>query len=61
LAAISASAVQARKKAAALVGAASTHMALQSQILPKDKIAKEVERLTREMAREMPPDFWSDK
>lgn len=52
---------QARKKAMAIVGAASTHMALESQTLPKDKIAQEVERLTHEIAREMPSDFWSDK
>jgi predicted DNA-binding mobile mystery protein A len=52
---------QARKKATALVGTASKHMALESQTLPDDKIAKEVERLTQEIAREMPPDFWSDK
>jgi predicted DNA-binding mobile mystery protein A len=52
---------QARKKAMALVGTASTHMALESQNLPSDKIAQEIERLTREIAQEMPPDFWSDK
>jgi predicted DNA-binding mobile mystery protein A len=52
---------QARKKAMALVGIANTHMALESQTLSKDKIAQEVERLTRELAQEMPPDFWSDK
>lgn len=52
---------QARKKAMALVGTASTHMALESQTLPKEKIAQEVERLTREIAQEMLPDFWSDK
>jgi predicted DNA-binding mobile mystery protein A len=50
---------QARKKAIALVGTASTHMALEDQALPDDKIAQEVERLTREIAREMPPDFWA--
>jgi predicted DNA-binding mobile mystery protein A len=50
---------QARKKAAALVGTASQHMALESQALPDDKIAQAVERLTREIAAEMPPDFWS--
>jgi predicted DNA-binding mobile mystery protein A len=53
--------VQARKKAMAIVGTASTHMALENQKLPDDKIAWEVERLTREIAREMPPDFWRDK
>src|SRR6266481_6348824 len=52
---------QARKKAMAIVGTASKHMALESQTLPNDKIAQEVERLTQEIAREMPPDFWSDK
>ena len=52
---------QARKKAIAIVGTASTHMALENQKLPDDKIAWEVERLTREIAQEMPPDFWRDK
>jgi len=50
----------ARKKAMALVGMASTHMALEDQALSKDRIAQQVERLTQEMAREMPTDFWSD-
>jgi hypothetical protein len=48
---------QARKKATAIVGTASKHMALESQTLPNDKIAREIERLTQEIAREMPPDF----
>jgi predicted DNA-binding mobile mystery protein A len=52
---------QARKKATAIVETASTHMALESQTLPKEKIAEEVERLAQEMAREMPPGFWNDK
>jgi predicted DNA-binding mobile mystery protein A len=52
---------QARKKAKAIVGTASKHMALESQTLPKDKIAKEVDRLAEDMAREMPSDLWSDK
>jgi predicted DNA-binding mobile mystery protein A len=52
---------QARKKAMAIVGTASTHMALENQKLPDDKIAWEVERLTREIAQEMPSDFWNDK
>jgi predicted DNA-binding mobile mystery protein A len=54
-------AAQARKKAMGLVGTASTHMALENQALPDGKIAREAERLSRELAREMPPDFWSDK
>jgi predicted DNA-binding mobile mystery protein A len=52
---------QARKKAMAIVGTASTHMALENQKLPDDKIAWEVERLTREIAQEMPSDCWNDK
>lgn len=52
---------QARKKAMAIVTTTSTHMALENQILPDDKIAQEVERLTREIAQERPSDFWSDK
>jgi predicted DNA-binding mobile mystery protein A len=52
---------QARNKSMAVVGTAGKHMALESQTLPGDKIAQEVERLTREIAQEMPPDFWSDK
>ena len=51
---------QARKKAEALVGTASQHMALESQTLPNKKIAGEIERLTREIARDMGSDFWSD-
>ena len=49
---------QARKKAIAIVSTASKHMALENQKLPDDKIAQEVERLTREIAQEMPSDFW---
>jgi predicted DNA-binding mobile mystery protein A len=52
---------QARKKAANLVSTASEHMALESQVLPNEKITQEVERLTREIAQEMKPDFWSDQ
>ena len=52
---------QARKKAATLVKTASKHMALESQNLPDDKIEQEIERLTREIASEMPSDFWSGK
>jgi predicted DNA-binding mobile mystery protein A len=54
-------AAQARKKAQALVKTASTHMALESQSLPNDKIAAEVERIAGDLAREMPPDFWSEE
>jgi predicted DNA-binding mobile mystery protein A len=50
---------QARKKARALVNTTSTHMALESQMLPSNKIAREVDRLTHDMARDMPPNFWN--
>ena len=52
---------QARKKAVKIVGTASNHMALENQTLPDDKIAQEVERLTREIAQERSSDFWKDK
>jgi predicted DNA-binding mobile mystery protein A len=52
---------QARKKATTLVSIASKHMALENQALSDDKLAQEVERLTREIAQELPPDFWHDK
>src|ERR1700722_17924100 len=51
---------QARKKATAVVGTASKHMALENQALPNDRIAQEVERLTREIAQDMPSDFWRE-
>lgn len=54
-------AAQARKKANAIVGTASTHMALESQTLPDDKIAQEVNRLARDLAHEMPRDLWDDR
>jgi len=54
-------AAQARKKALAIVRAANGHMALESQALPDDKIARQVTRLAEDLAREMPSDFWDDK
>jgi predicted DNA-binding mobile mystery protein A len=52
---------QARKKALAIVGTASKHMALESQTLPNDKIDQEIERLAKEIANKMPSDLWNDK
>jgi predicted DNA-binding mobile mystery protein A len=52
---------QARKKAVAVVGAASTHMALESQTLADAKIAQEITRLTRDIVHEMPRNLWNDK
>lgn len=53
-------AAQAQKKAAALVEAASLHMALEAQALPEAGNARQIARLAREIAREMPPDLWTD-
>lgn len=50
---------QARKKAAAIVATASKHMALEGQALSSKQISQDVERLTRDLAHDMPPDFWS--
>ena len=54
-------AVQARKKARALVNKASDHMALESQSLSEAMNAEEVERITRELIRAMPSDLWTNK
>ena len=49
---------QARKKALALVGEASTHMALEKQALSDEKLEAEVQRITRELLDNQPSDFW---
>ena len=54
-------AAQAHRKAKALVAKASTHMALEQQSLSESANAAEVERLAREMMRDMSAGFWSDK
>jgi predicted DNA-binding mobile mystery protein A len=54
-------AAQARRKAEALVGKASAHMALERQSLPDEKNTAEVTRITSELMRTMPADFWTDK
>jgi predicted DNA-binding mobile mystery protein A len=52
---------QARKKARAIVGVASRHMALEDQTVSDSRTEQEVSRLMRELMYEMPPDFWQDK
>jgi predicted DNA-binding mobile mystery protein A len=54
-------AAQARRKAFDLVNAASRHMALEDQAMPKERIAEEIARLTRDIAYEMPSDLWDEK
>ena len=51
---------QARRKARAIVGMANQHMALESQGLSEEKLAREVTRLTDDMLHEMPSDLWDD-
>lgn len=52
---------QARRKAEALIGRASAHMALEKQSLPSAQTKQRIEELTQELARDMPPDFWDIK
>jgi len=54
-------AAQARRKAQALVRKASDHMALESQSLSEEQNAEEVERLARDLLRDMPSGLWSDR
>jgi predicted DNA-binding mobile mystery protein A len=49
---------QAQTKAEALVRRASGHMALEKQSLPAEETHREIDRLTEEMIRNMPSDFW---
>jgi predicted DNA-binding mobile mystery protein A len=54
-------AAQARKKAQALVGRASDHMALESQSLSEAHNAEEAERIAQDLLRAMRADLWADK
>jgi len=51
---------QASRKAEKLVARASGHMALENQSLTREHNRREIERLTDELARTMPPGFWED-
>jgi predicted DNA-binding mobile mystery protein A len=52
---------RARKRAVQLVNKTNIHMALESQMLDKDKRAFEVERIQQEFITEMPSDLWNDE
>jgi predicted DNA-binding mobile mystery protein A len=52
---------QARKKATAIVATASKHMALEGQALSSKQNNADIARLARDLAYDMPQDFWSDK
>lgn len=51
---------QARAKAEKIVHRASTHMALEEQSLSVRQITWEIERMTDQQVRDMPPDFWDE-
>jgi len=50
----------ASRKAEKLIKRASGHMALENQSLSAEHTQQEIERLTDELARTMPPGFWED-
>lgn len=52
---------QARKKAQAVVGRASSHMALENQATSESRTEHEIARLMNELIYEMPADFWQDR
>ena len=51
---------QAHSKAKALVSRVSTHMALEKQALEEEQNQAEIERLTEELVRNPPSDFWEE-
>lgn len=51
----------AEKKARRIVLKTSQHMALEAQNLSTDQVESEIRRVTQELLREMPSDFWKDK
>lgn len=51
---------QARAKAEKIVRRASSHMALEKQSLSDRQITWEIEQMTDQLVREMPPDFWDE-
>lgn len=52
---------QARAKAEALVLRASGHMALEQQALPPERVQEEIVRMTEELVRNPPSDFWEER
>ncbi|MDE0249605.1 MAG: transcriptional regulator [Gammaproteobacteria bacterium] len=51
---------QARTKAEKIVRRTSSHMALEKQSLSDRQITWEIEQMTDQLVREMPPDFWDE-
>lgn len=52
---------QAIKKAKERVQAASTHMALEAQVLGEKQLNAEIERIASEILDKMPSDLWNDE
>ena len=52
---------QARRKAEARVRRASSHMALESQSLPREQTKRRIDDLAEQLIRDMPSDFWQVK
>ena len=51
---------QARAKAEKIVHRTSSHMALEKQSLSDRQITWEIEQMTDQLVRDMPPDFWDE-
>ncbi len=54
-------AARAKKKAMKIVEEATKHMALEEQALSEKQMAFEVERLQKEMLKDLPANFWNNE
>ena len=52
---------QARAKAENIVRRASSHMALEKQSLPNERIVQKIKQLANQLVHDMPPDFWDER
>lgn len=52
---------QAYRKARTRVLRASSHMALESQSLPKEQTQRKIQALAEDLVRKMPSDFWDER
>jgi predicted DNA-binding mobile mystery protein A len=52
---------RARGKATLRVKEAQSHMALEDQAISEKQVKFEIDRLTKEILKDHPPDFWSDE
>ena len=54
-------AARAKKKAMKMVEEANKHMALEEQALSEKQVAFEIERLQKEILKDLPANFWNDE